>query len=330
MKKPDGLSLESASDRYLEQKSFGNCLSLNIFVINKFEFVMIISLFIKQVTSLGFKIPTGKGESMAVKPLAKWEGNEDLPDKLVWWTRLDGRYQIEVQRLSDRNANLFIFDHEDGDKLLLCEKVSLAYGAEFGPDISDVGWWEERCLMFIDNLPGRRKKTEMKLMKGVCTFYSETGTEGGYWAFIDSKFMHIPDDTLICAKCHYYKDYIEGNTKGAAIVVASSTPLSEALKSGERKPCPDGEHKWKKAYPRGRMSYEGLHILEDTDVLIIFSKERNKKKSVVWAGEIKLKQLGLFTDSAFGMWIHADQEGVERDIWARYFLDEHPALLVKK
>ena len=113
----------------------------------------------------------------------------------------------------------------------------------------------------------------MQVLYGVCHFHSETGTEGGYWAFQDEKFI--------------FQD----------------------------------EH------GRADWSYEGLHILEDGDWLTIFDPDDPDR--VVWTGTIALIQLGLFTHHAFGYWIHADQEGVDREVWAEWFLKEYPATLVR-
>lgn len=105
-------------------------------------------------------------------------------------------------------------------------------------------------------------KTAHRPLRGTLHFFSETGTEGGYWAF--------------------------------------QTKKSPA--------------------------YDGLHVLENGDMLTIFSKEKPKK--VIWSGIIALRTHKLFTRDASGHWIHADQEGIDRDIWARWFFDEHPAKLV--
>lgn len=79
--------------------------------------------------------------------------------------------------------------------------------------------------------------------------------------------------------------------------------------------------------PRESWSYEGLHILEDGDRLTIFDKQDPKK--IVWEGVIQLRQHELFTEATSnGMWIHADQEGVERAVWEKFFLEHYPAKLV--
>ncbi len=72
-------------------------------------------------------------------------------------------------------------------------------------------------------------------------------------------------------------------------------------------------------------SYEGLHILQNGDQLTIYHPD-NKKE--VWSGLINLKQHGLFTEHASGFWIHADQKGIERDVWAEYFFKGYHARLI--
>ena len=52
-------------------------------------------------------------------------------------------------------------------------------------------------------------------------------------------------------------------------------------------------------------------------------------QKVIWEGKVKLNMKPLFTESAFGFWIHNDQQGIDRDVWARFFMEEHPAKLEK-
>ncbi len=73
-------------------------------------------------------------------------------------------------------------------------------------------------------------------------------------------------------------------------------------------------------------SYEGLHCLENGDHLTIYSNENPEK--IVWQGTIRLKQYDSFTEHAFNFWIHADQVGMERETWAKWFFDGNPAVLV--
>lgn len=110
--------------------------------------------------------------------------------------------------------------------------------------------------------------------KGVLTFYSETGTEGGYWAFQDEKFIEPASIT----------------------------------------------------FPDGHWLYEGLHVLENGDDLTIYGKD--EKEGIIWHGLISLTPFSVFEQDAFGMWIHSDQIGVERETWTRWFMQEYPATLV--
>ncbi len=68
---------------------------------------------------------------------------------------MDDRYQIEVQRVGDDSESgyvgtLLVFDHQEGNKRLLGERVGLSYRAIFGPDVQDVSDWQDRAAKFID------------------------------------------------------------------------------------------------------------------------------------------------------------------------------------
>jgi hypothetical protein len=93
-----------------------------------------------------------------------------------------------------------------------------------------------------------------------------------------------------------------------------------------------------------RWTYYGLHILENGERLTIFAPDsitperqdgRNWypptwKPVVLWNGTIKRTALpGIETEGAFGMRIHWDQAGLEREVWARYFFDALPCRLVR-
>jgi hypothetical protein len=94
-----------------------------------------------------------KNNSNNSKPIMAWS-SEELYDKnqvMIWWSRLDNKYQIEVQRIDGYHANLIIFDHELKDKKIFEKKVGLSYGARFGPDMEDVENWREIAAGFIDN-----------------------------------------------------------------------------------------------------------------------------------------------------------------------------------
>jgi hypothetical protein len=86
-------------------------------------------------------------------PLANWDDEQSSHPELVWWSRLDNKYQIEVHRKGERAARLVIFDHSNNDKMLKGFDVGLSYGAIFGPDIDDVSAWQDMAVNFIDSLP---------------------------------------------------------------------------------------------------------------------------------------------------------------------------------
>jgi hypothetical protein len=92
---------------------------------------------------------------MSEKPIMPWDSTEpfDAEGRVVWWTRLDKRYQIEVIRTGDYAARYLVFDHERDDELILDEPTNLSYRALFGPDVADVAMWQERALEFVDALP---------------------------------------------------------------------------------------------------------------------------------------------------------------------------------
>lgn len=89
----------------------------------------------------------------------------------------------------------------------------------------------------------------------------------------------------------------------------------------------------------GSWSYYGLLRLQDGDRLTIFQPEGlplqgdkpyarlNWEDWVLWQGEIRLRTFPPFTEDALGYWIHAEQEGVPREQWARWFIREHPCRL---
>lgn len=83
--------------------------------------------------------------------LHEWGSQEFVPG-LVWSAELDNRYIVEVQRVDENTGILYIFDHQDGDRQIHEEKTILMYGAQFGPDVENVGQWEERGVEVVDAL----------------------------------------------------------------------------------------------------------------------------------------------------------------------------------
>jgi hypothetical protein len=68
-----------------------------------------------------------------------------------------------------------------------------------------------------------------------------------------------------------------------------------------------------------RWSYEGLHVLKSGDKLTVYGDVPGE---VLWKGTVTLHPYPIFTESAYGQWIHADIEGLKREDYARWFLDQ--------
>lgn len=89
-----------------------------------------------------------------VKPIVPRKDDGTFTHKdIVWWSRLDKRYLVEVRR-SKRGtytADLFIFDCCDNYKELKHFEVGLSYGARFGPDAADIAEWRGKVADFIDD-----------------------------------------------------------------------------------------------------------------------------------------------------------------------------------
>lgn len=198
------------------------------------------------------------------------------------------------------------------------------------------------------------------MIKGVTTFHSETGTEGGYWAVQDEKFMGIPNDDLRCSRCGriwqkerypeppppsftYWRD-MEGQRSPEGYAYSSgyaaydephsdlpTTPgvegdfndvFTKESNATSLECYVAGEHVWEPEFPTGMWSYEGLHVLKNGDHLRVFDKDDPTK--LIWEGDIQLDPVGLFQEHAYNFWIHADQHGQDREAWAALFLEEHP------
>ncbi|MEX2145176.1 MAG: hypothetical protein WD712_02255 [Candidatus Spechtbacterales bacterium] len=172
------------------------------------------------------------------------------------------------------------------------------------------------------------KKRHGNPLIGVLHFFSETGSEGGYWAFQDNQFITENTTIFCCSKCFAYWD--KSADSDSPLTVTHAYPLEIVIEMEEKgttyEDCPPDEHIWEPVSP-DIWSYEGLHVLENDDTLIIYDKQN--PDDIVWQGDISLREYDLFTEHAFGMWIHADQRGVDRETWAMWFFEEYPAKLMK-
>ncbi|WP_200171397.1 hypothetical protein [Tomitella cavernea] len=90
-------------------------------------------------------------------PIMDWDSNAATDgDWLIWWSRLDRRYQVEVIRdpAHSSTGQLTVYDHEADDTPLHSEKVVLSYGAVFGPDAGDVTEWKQIAAAVVDARDG--------------------------------------------------------------------------------------------------------------------------------------------------------------------------------
>ena len=162
-------------------------------------------------------------------------------------------------------------------------------------------------------------------LEGILFLYSETGTEGGYWAFQDSLYIQKNIPRGYCKKCGFYLKEQSGPIKVERVTILDEETIQEynlTRKIKEKPNCINNNHKedifdsW---------DYRGLHVLENGDNLTIYHPENH---SEIWSGVINLKQHDLFSEHASGLWIHADQIGIDREIWAEYFFKEYSAKLI--
>jgi hypothetical protein len=85
------------------------------------------------------------------KPLVQWEDNEIFNPDVVWFTRVDGRYLVEVRDQGETQPMSYrIYDHQEGDKEVYRQDVNPIQRAIFGVDVSDVSEWQETALHVID------------------------------------------------------------------------------------------------------------------------------------------------------------------------------------
>ena len=74
--------------------------------------------------------------------------------RTVWSDTLDGRYACKVETPEDSlyAGRLSITDAVE-DKVIYEQAVGVSFGAVVGPDMADVGEWQELCIRKIDEGP---------------------------------------------------------------------------------------------------------------------------------------------------------------------------------
>jgi len=68
-------------------------------------------------------------------------------DDIIWESKLDGKWNCVVTRVNESSGNLTVSDDQE---TILNVNVSLAYGAVFGPDVSDLSQWQDMCIEVVD------------------------------------------------------------------------------------------------------------------------------------------------------------------------------------
>jgi len=169
-------------------------------------------------------------------------------------------------------------------------------------------------------------------LRGVLHLFSESGTEGGFWAFQDERFIQPNTKNFRCIACGLFWDkerFPDGPPSTDKIPETSVRvevfPLGKAMGCGTPQKCLQGKHVFELTSEE-LWSYEGLHVLQNGDKLTIFSKEDASR--IAWSGEIRLVEFPVFTEDVHGFWIHADQVGVDRCTWASRFLEGYAAELI--
>lgn len=73
--------------------------------------------------------------------------------KPIWEAELDNQYACKVTRTDNSTGVLSVIDNNTGNELLN-QTVILSYDAQFGPDYSDIGYWEELIIGVVDSNKG--------------------------------------------------------------------------------------------------------------------------------------------------------------------------------
>lgn len=163
-------------------------------------------------------------------------------------------------------------------------------------------------------------------LEGKLFLFSETGTEGGHWAFQDSQYISWEIATYGLRDGLEVRDVHKNRIgKISDCEILPGKALTRATIAWS-----DGTIESKRQSDTlliEQWNYKGLHILKNGNYLTILHPT---ERTTVWDGIIDLKPNKIFTEHANGMWIHADQNGISREEWSEFFFKSYPALLQKK
>lgn len=76
-----------------------------------------------------------------------------MTHEVIWSAKMDKRYDCIVIRTGEYTGQLSVTDSQTSI-VHLTKDVKLFYGAKFGPDQSDVLFWEDVCMEVIDEYLG--------------------------------------------------------------------------------------------------------------------------------------------------------------------------------
>lgn len=140
-------------------------------------------------------------------------------------------------------------------------------------------------------------------MTGILEFFSETGTEGGWYQFMDTspEFAHNYEQPCW--------DADESSCPTRTIYGAENGPEYAGKRASD--------WHWK---------YEGLRSLNNGDRLKIWSKD---KTEVVWEGEVDLRSVDSWgpDGGTLGLRVHQKSANVDEEQWLRWFAAGLPAEL---
>lgn len=176
---------------------------------------------------------------------------------------------------------------------------------------------------------------EITEIRGDLEMFSETGTEGGYWAIQDERYIRYTIPKVPPFKGHPVSD----------LDVCRYGKILESMhESGERLDSArpgqialhvvrwdDGEQELVETdnLRAKYFSYNGLRLLENGDELTVF--EKVDPSEIAWKGVVKLVEHDEGIDRTLNhpFRLHHDQEGVDQNLWAHFFLSEYPGMLVR-
>ncbi|OGN01524.1 MAG: hypothetical protein A3B91_00105 [Candidatus Yanofskybacteria bacterium RIFCSPHIGHO2_02_FULL_41_29] len=167
-------------------------------------------------------------------------------------------------------------------------------------------------------------------LDGILHFFCEAGFGGGYWAFQDRKFIEPNTSYLICNKCYLYWNRTKNSECPTAnISNIRNIPLDKAVDLNFQLPpeCETSQHNFRPIADEC-WSYDGLHILENGDILTVNSKD--DPNTIIWKGTIKLSGLAPGCAHVNGVLkVFSFQEDTDKNTWLKWFFEEYPAKLIK-